>query len=383
MIRQSTFASPACSDPVRPHRALSLLGLAELISDAGDRPALEEFHAHRPAFRLNGRGPLLFVEFVDLLRQGPSGRQFAGCEAGVLDRAYDLTIDKYTRLADGRDRNPSTNRSGPDCRGYFRSVTEHVHTWKHRHPRADELRVEAVVAQTLQRRAVRHFHLGCLEAWRSVNRARSRYAWQLDHGVLYVWLPVWLRGLRRRNWLEANVDNPDPSRPGEKRRVQAIVDGRLGVFREVSLGDGVSKIPARPSNDQPLSWLLQREITIRGLAKVVAEEKAHTLSRQRPAIRALGKPDLRRLVLRIFEDLSQECYRDHEVAQAFHLSKATFSRFAGSLWDRHAHGPIPDLWANAARVLACHEPFAEAAREIGIWPQVRHVLRAAHEETQS
>ena len=370
--------SPRRTD-TRPYRTRSLIGLLVLIAYEDDPQASEEFHSHRPVFRWSDRRQMLLVEFVDALRRSASAQRFTNCHDEELDYAYDLTIDKYTRLGNGCPASPKAK--GPDCRLYFQAVVERVHAWEARHPDADALQIETVTAQTLQRLVVRQFHLACLEARRAMYATRSRYAWQLPGGAIYVWLPVWLRGWRRRKWLEANVDNPDPSRSDEKQRVQAIVDQHLGVSRQVTLGANVDQVPGDAQSEQTLSWLVEHEVTVRGLAQVVADEKAHTLECQRPAIRALGKPTLRRLVHRIFEDLSRESYRDGDVAEAFGLSKATLSRFSGSRWRQHAENSIPDLWVNTAQVLAHHGVFVEAARQTGVWPKIQHTLQASGEET--
>jgi hypothetical protein len=112
------------------------------------------------------------------------------------------------------------------------------------------------------------------------------------------------------------------------------------------------------------------------LAETVAGEKVNNLEGQRKAIRALGGPNLRILILRVFEDLSRECYRDSALADAFSLSKATFSRFAGSRWQTNSKSVVPDLWANTAKVLAHHSDFVEMAREAGVWPQIEVIVRA-------
>ena len=380
MSAPAVHTGTVCEGKTRPYRSLSLLGEIELIAHAGDRLAWEEFHAHRPVFRLNGSRPLLFVKFVDALRDVTAAQKFAGRESAVLERAYDLTIDKYTNLDDADGNNTSAKRKGPDCRYYFQKVVDSVNTWKRRHPNANPLRLETAVVKTLQRHVVRRFCLACLEARRSVNPARTRYAWQLDEGVVYVWMPAWLHGRHRRDWLQANVEDADPSRPGEQRRVRDIIDERLGLLGNRTLGGRADQAPSHHPADQPMTWLIEHEITVRGLAQVVADEKGHTLHRQRPAIRALGKPSLRRLILRIFEGISEDHYRDGVLARAFGLSKATFSRFAGSRWRIQLGGPTPDLWANTAGVLAHHTAFIETAKEAGVWPQVTQVLRESYQE---
>ncbi len=78
--------------------------------------------------------------------------------------------------------------------------------------------------------------------------------------------------------------------------------------------------------------------------------------------------------------MSEGDYRDCVLARGFGLSKATFSRFAGSRWQIHSDGPIPDLWANTAEVLAHHTPFIQAAKDAGVWPRVTKVLRESCQE---
>ncbi len=373
----------ARQDRMGSRRSESLLGQIERIARAGDRMALEELHTHRPTFRFNGSKPLLFVEFVDVLRDKAAIQKFAGHEWSVLERAYDLTIDKYTTLTDDGGNGVSVKRGGAGCRHHFQRVVDCMDTWKRGHPRADPLQVETAAARTLQRHVVRQFCRACMEARRGVNPARTRYAWPLPDGVIYVWMPAWLQRRKRREWLEMNVQDPDPSRPGEQRRAQDIIDDRLGVLRGTSLGSRADQIPSRRPADHPMTWLIEHEVTADGLAQVVADEKAHTLGQQRPAIQALGKPTLRRLILSIFEDMSEDRHNDSAVGQAFGLSKATFSRFAGSRWQSDSGGPIPDLWVNTARVLAYHGPFVEAAKEAGVWPQITRVLHQSSQEVRS
>jgi len=223
---------------------------------------------------------------------------------------------------------------------------------------------------------VRHFYLSCLDARRRGDRTRTRFAWSVGGGVIYVWLPSRLPGSQRREWLEANIDDPDPERPGEAKRVQAIIDLRLGRVSILSLGHNTHKLPTGRVEEAPLRCLLEGEVTARGLAETVAGEKVNNLEGQRKAIRALGGPKLHRLILRVFEDLSRECYRDSELAIAFGISKATLSRFAGSRWQTNSKSVVPDLWANTAKVLAHHSAFVEMARDAGVWPQIEMTVSA-------
>jgi hypothetical protein len=83
---------------------------------------------------------------------------------------------------------------------------------------------------------------------------------------------------------------------------------------------------------------------------------------------------LKRLILRIFKDLSGGKYEDKKVARRFGLSKATFSRFAGSRW-LTTQSAVPDLWRNTAEVLSTHPIFKEVAINTGFWEQVQSALK--------
>ena len=71
-------------------------------------------------------------------------------------------------------------------------------------------------------------------------------------------------------------------------------------------------------------------------------------------------------------------YEEKRLADAFGISRATFTRFAGSRWKMDADGRVPDLWANTAQTLAAHAPFMEAAEEAGVWNNVELILANRH-----
>ena len=105
------------------------------------------------------------------------------------------------------------------------------------------------------------------------------------------------------------------------------------------------------------------------LAKVIAEEKAINIQQQRPSIRALGGKKLKEMILKIFEDISYDDYKDSGIAKDFGIAKASFCRFAGSRWQQ-TKSSIPDLWRNTAQTLKHHPSFRQVAKEMGFWDQV-------------
>jgi len=360
------------------YRNLSLVELVKKIVDKSDRLALEEFHNNRTLFRYSGRPPLLFTDFLKELRESAAKKVWAAPNAiETADKAYDLTIDKFNNLPPkkkssrrakiGTDRN-EIKLKGSDCRLYFnaflRGVTQSFET----DPPTSQIDEEARAAMFLQGLVERHFHLSLLEAERRANPFWSRYYWRVKGGIICVWLPVSLEGRDRRDWLEKNIDDPDPLRPRERERIQSII-GRKFVresfvpFNTDSCSSNKAKL---------LPWPGSGETFGISLAGAVAEEKTKNIRLQRWSIRALGEERLKELILRIFEDLNCGEYKDRKVARDFGISKATFSRFGGSRW--LSGSAIPDLWRNTAEVLSAQPIFGEVAKNAGVWEQVQSTL---------
>lgn len=212
--------------------------------------------------------------------------------------------------------------------------------------------------------------MSCLEARRWIDPTRTRYAWETNGLVIYVWLPTSMPGRQRRTWLEQNVTAPAAMCPAERRRIQATIDERLGVKTHFPLDECCDSV------DSPLGLdgLVDQEIGGHGLADVVAEEKAYNIRKQRPAIQALGRAGLKRLVRRVMEELREGHYEERAIAAAFGLSTPTLSRFAGLRWRDRTQGPPPDLWTNVAKTIVGHRAFVDAAKEAGVWPRVQAAL---------
>ena len=166
-------------------------------------------------------------------------------------------------------------------------------------------------------------------------------------------------------------------RCGERERIQTIID-RLWSRRRVLSLDRLSQQEQAVSADfGPVQSFVEEETSAQGLASFVAEEKAENITDQRPTIRALGPSRLRKLITTVFDSLAEDRYNAERIAMDYDLSKATFSRFAGSRWasddDTSGGRDIPDLWRNTAHVLARHEDFVAVARQAGVWDRVRRV----------
>lgn len=361
------------------YRNLSLVNLVKRIADKGDRHALLEFHNHRTLFKCKGSPPLLFIDYLEKIRESTARRTWIATNSDeVANKAYDLTIDKFNNLPAKRKSSRKTKgksdnveRKGPDCRLYFKAFLNQVAQSFKTHPPANEIEEEARAAMIMKGLVSRHFSLSRLEAKRDANPFWSRYNWKVKGHTICVWLPVAIEGRERREWLKKNIDRPNPRQPEERERIQSIIDQKLPRERVV----GLSAATDIQGEQQTSTWSNPGKTFETSLAEAVAEEKATNIQKQRESIRALGKKRLKQLILRIFKDLGGGQYEDKKVAGHFALKKATFSRFAGSRWLQG--NSIPDLWRNTAEVLSTHPSLKDVAIDTGMWKEVKIALERA------
>lgn len=363
------------------YRGLSLTQLALSVS-AGDKAALDEILGNRPLFHFGERHGLLLPEFLYEVRQYYAFHR-KGDATETIDRAYDLALDKFSNLpscarsgqAHARDHGGSRNQ-GPDCRRYYAAFLEFVDETGKTCPQLSPIGQENFAGNCLQRFVIRHFHFSRLEAKRIANPFISRYVWSIKgRGDLALWMPRALYRQERRVWLEENIEDPNPGDPGERERVQAIIDGRLVMPHFVPL-DGFERYGPRDKVLPPWASFDEEEPDI---GEYVAREKALSFKRQRPAIRRLGPARIEALVRSCFRNAATREKSDEQLAHEFGLSKSTFSRFAGSLWHGGANGrnpEVPDLWANTAHVLATDPVFVKLAGTSGSRPLTPAITKA-------
>jgi len=354
------------------YHTLSLIELAAQIVRDADRGALKELHDCRPVFRFDGGRRMLLAPFVEALCGQPRALEWVGYNHILLASAYDHTIDRFANLPKNAPVGQAARGPGSDCRYYYHSFLHQMSERLCRQPAPNAIEGEAVAADVLQRMVERHFRLSCFQARRMGNPARSRYAWQVGNGVIRLWMPTTIQGHRRRQWLQDNVEDPDPSRPDERARVQALVDEHLGIARHVPIASESGWSPRQRIPGTPFGALIQQEIGVHGLARVIADEKAGSIHKLRPAIRALGRRKIKALICCIFEDMSNGHYEERHLAESFGLSAPTLSRFAGSRWHRTPGAKPPDLWANVAETLTTHPAFIEMAEETGLWRRLAY-----------
>ena len=356
----------------------NLLRLAELIARNGDRKALQELHNNRSMFYYHSSQPFRLAEFVDKLRQSNPARRWCNGEAEILEKAYDMTISKFSNLPNSSKNHHGVKPKGPDCRYYYEAFIKRAAKMTDSQFHHHDNDRERQIAKLLQNLIVRHFRLSCQECSRRDRKLTTRYLWQVDGHSMEVFLPVDIHGRQRGKWLTDNISDVDPTRPGERQRVQAIVDDLAKKRKILSLEDiEENTIAADPPDFGPQ---IEQEITVKGLADVVAQEKAENIELQRDAIQQLGKQKLRQLIRRIFDCLACGQYESAKIADSFKINRATFSRFAGSNWltqsGKSQKYPIPDLWLNIAQTLAGHPVFVRIAEDTGILGRVEEVLKS-------
>lgn len=361
----------------RNYRKANLVDLARCIFGEADREALRELHDNRTLFNSGADRRIVMAEYPMALKDRDVAFQWCGRDAMAVERAYDLTLAKFLNLPGaGRNGSHGDEDDGPDCRYYYRAFHGHVSESLQKQPPSTIVETELRAAEILQGMVTRHFYLSCLECRRRTLKLVRRYCWRTNGRSLTVWMPIELVGSRCRTWLETNVPDVDPSRPGERERIQAVID-RLWSRRRILSLNRLSKQEQAISPDSGPGRSFLEEISAHDLGGFVAEEKAENITDQRPTIRALGPSQLKKLIMTVFDSLAEDRFNAERIAMDYDLSKATFSRFAGSRWvdgdDISGGRDIPDLWRNTAHVLAGHEDFVTAARQAGVWDRVRRV----------
>ncbi|MBC2714914.1 MAG: hypothetical protein HF978_06355 [Desulfobacteraceae bacterium] len=364
------------------YRSLSLIELVEQIIFYRDHQALNEFHTNRTIFTYNNSKPMLFINFIDNLRKSFANREWRGHnDLELADIAYDLTKAKFTSLPNPEKisaANKKKNMKQPrtNCRYYFKAFLKHITDNLKTNQPISKIKEEYIAARAMQGLVIRHFNFSIIEAKRKTNHFWSRYYWDINSDKICVWLPKSLKGRERREWLKKNINNPDLKQPEEKERIQTIIDQKMIKERFVRF----SEVENGTEPETSSFWSDSDEEMGICLAKTVANEKAANIKKLRRSIQALGEDKLKEFILCVFDNISSGDFSDGILAKKFGVSKATFSRFAGSQWFE-TDSNVPDLWFNTAHVLSKHNIFKEVAIETGFWKQVQNVLeKGTHNE---
>jgi hypothetical protein len=299
----------------------------------------------------------------------------------IVESVYDLTLAKFINLPLKKQESRKQEKSDPtmmkhanvDCRLYYKAVLAKVEKWKQDNPDAGIIEEERAVGQILQNMVVKHFYLSIRECRRSMVSLQVRYFWKVKGKSITLYYPSWMTAKKLKTWLEKNIDNPKPDRPGETQRIQNEIDANFPRCVKIPLDERwapenryIDDFPPRITSGKTNEFML-----------TVAQEKAKNIDKMRPAIKALGKESLYVMILRIFDDINGRKYEDNRIADEFGLSKATFSRFAGSKWSKklgNKKAEIPDLWQNVAKIVATDSDFMELALEAGVSPNFKKAM---------
>jgi len=352
------------------YTTMELTCLTERIAEKSDKKALDELHQNRALFRFKGSRPLVMVDFLLKLKTQPQAKRWCNNDQMTIEKAFDLTLSKFFNLPD--DFNGEAETCGPDCRCYYKAYNRHVASKLRSIKLTDKLEIEFMAAKTLQNFVFRHFYLSCLECKRGEQKLTRRICYSHNGKNMYFWIPSVMTSKMFKTWFANNITNGLC-----QTEIQKLIDSSFFRGKIVSLDD--IDQPGLQNNGSDFGDLLKEQITVDGLAATVADEKADNISEQRPAIKTLGKTALRKLVLQIFESLSQNTNNYQKILKDFGLSKATFSRFAGSRWkdtNNVTKQTIPDLWKNTAHILVNHPDFLEAVRSSCLWEKVNQAAES-------
>jgi hypothetical protein len=406
----------------------STISLMRRIVEDSDTLALHVFHETRTLFYRNGKWVRL-AEFVIAMKDGSIRREEEDKSthtnmSEVSDNAYDLTLAKFCNIPPQNlksvkaDKNTSGNNRftwNVDCRLYFKQILKNIDKDLSKKPIISEADIEEKVAKIATRFVIGHFNKSMKECKRR-DTTSTRYAWEVEGRIIYLFRPSHLTAEQLRKWLEDNITDVTPDAPNEKNRIQEIIDQKYPCGAKTRTDD--PEIPEESEReDEP--WIDQKypsgtmvpasdpkiadDLGMEDKPRIeykegnefsdrlrvhVAKEKSENLEELRPAIKILGEEGVYNLVSRIFEDMADGQYNLSKVARDFNLSKATLSRFAGSDWRKDlakkkdvqedmkqlSKADIPDLWINTTHVLAENRTFMETARNTGLGAVIDDIL---------
>lgn len=381
--------------------------LCRAVAEQGDERALEELVCHRTPFCLDpGRRVRLADYLLFLVRQTEQAwkRHAIGAHAAT---AYDMTLDKFTTLwgtclgtPPDKEEPDMKGRKRVDCRKYYRAFLAQCEARLSGGSSLDAGQVfgrtdqdssplirENEVCWLFQKFVRRHYFLSRAEALRNANPCIHRYTWETGvhtaphDGTITVYMPRSMTGKEKHVWLDRHVPREWLVWPDRRDRVQTFIDEMLLHEILVPLDEEIDGMGARPVQ----AVTLEGSPVLR-FAFLLGEEKAAHLDRLQPSIRHLGATRLKELISDIFRRLTQDNGSEGTLAQRYGLSKASFSRFAGSEWGRKDVSRdakrVPVLWANMAGQLARNAAFRQAAEDAGWWDFIRKAAEAGREHME-
>ena len=361
----------------------STVRLIQRVVKDSDTLALRVLMETRKLFYLLHEPPLLLPEFIMKLRDRIASRaNYNADDCKLADCTYDLTLDKYSNFPE-----PTKKSSKPkkrplkgmrvDCRKYFSAFLQTFNREKKREKIESQSQQEFLAGIILKRQVWKNFWWSRKECERGTPFS-IRYAWKVGDVKIYLWYPACLTPKEFKAWLKKNVKDVNPRVTAENKRIQSLIDEKLGRGHHVSL-DESGIVRTLKAKDEPCSSNTQEgHMFGRNLADAVAQEKTENIEKLRPAIRELGQDTVKKLIMQIFSEIEQDDYELTKMAWQYGISKATLSRFAGSSWFEKMDGvqtvTVPDLWKNTAGVLAENPVFLDTVLASGFEDKLKEVL---------
>ena len=361
----------------------STVELVRRIVEDSDRLALKVFLDTRRLFRLKEKASLLLPEFLLRLRDRLAPPQRFDIDQGKLaDCTYDLTLAKYSNFPDLPQKRPDSSdyfhrATGPDCRNYYCAFLRSMQWSMDQGKIRNQSKEESYAGKVLQNMVYNNFLRSKLECKRDTPFS-IRYTWEFEGVRVTLWYPSYMTAKEFREWLKVNIKDVNPEAPNEQKRIQDLIDANLKRGYHISLDKGRMGETLGTEKEFPSIELHEALVFVGSLAEAVAGEKVKNSDKLRPAIKRLGKKAIKSLILQIFSDIALGEYEATQIAQHYGISKATLSRFAGSIWFEKTGDnesvTIPDLWQNTAGVLAVNHVFMETVLTSGVAGKLEEVL---------
>ena len=372
-----------------------LYDLIERIVKARDRYALDEFH-HRPIFLLASGKRVVFVEFVNILREcaldDGLGRRYG---FAVVEKACDQLVDRFLNLPDEGRVGGSRYAGGIDCCNYFQAFLNLADRECQVKRDWTSPEREASAACLMQRFVGMQFWRRCiLDSIRTHKSTySSRYILSVNGDRYTLWFPRTVSKEERRSFLERALERVNGGGKLDCDEIQSLIDARFGVPGVIPI-DELRCLNGRTDGNVPQFCPLSFDEG-NGLSplKIVALEKAASINLQRRAIQKLGRDRCGDFVSDILENLVFPTMDDAELAAKYGLSCPTYSRFAGRNWreawasdgdeegketsEEDGEQRVPDLYRNIAHLAARTPRFVEAAKQTGVWETIEDIRKSS------
>ena len=349
------------------------------IVEDSDRLALSVLMDTRRLFRLKDESPLLLPEFLMKLRDRLAPPVNPAIYRDEFeDCVYDLTLAKFSNFPDSSSSDDySLKATRVDCRNCYRAFLKSMQSKIAQGKIESQSQEESLAGKTLKNLVYRNFYRSKLECER-YSPFSVRYNWKIGGVILYLWYPSYMKVKKFKEWLKENVRDVNPTATNEQKRIQSLINATFSTGGYVSLDEPTVQRTSGKEDEASLVEFYEGFGFVGSLADTVAQEKIENIDELRPGIKKLGKRTIERLVLQIFSRISAGEYEAVRLAEQYGISKATFSRFAGSRWVEKIGDTdvvkIPDLWRNTAKILAGSRVFMETVLTSGFTCKLEEIL---------